>query len=150
MILPLPFPCGVRTLMNVCYDCWCEWSYVSISFYTRLCKFVNFFCLWCGENKVNMMDLVPRVRMKVLKCLQKQDGFDMFELLEAPFSNLELELLWAALIISNTSHFSPPWSTLILDILLDGYLLILCPSRPTSNSHFGSLSGVNGWYDFYY
>jgi hypothetical protein len=97
-----------------------------------------------------MMDLVSPVRMKVLKCLQKQDGFYMFVLLEASFSNLELELLRAALIISNTSHFSPPSSTLILDILLDGYLLILCSSRPPSNSHFGSLSGVNGWYDFYY
>jgi hypothetical protein len=97
-----------------------------------------------------MMDLLPPVRNNVSKCLQKQDGFYMFVLLEAPFSNLELELLWAALIISNTSHFSPPWSTLILDILLDSYLLILCSSRPTSNSHFGSLSGANGWYDFYY
>jgi hypothetical protein len=76
------------------------------------------------------MDLVPPVRKKMLKCLQKQDGSYMFVLLEAPFSNLELELLWAALIISNTSHFSPPWSTLILDILLDGYLLILCSSGP--------------------
>jgi hypothetical protein len=63
-----------------------------------LCKFVNFFCLRCGENKVNMMDLVPLVRMKMLKCLQKQDGSYMFGLLGAPFSNVELELLWAALI----------------------------------------------------
>jgi hypothetical protein len=91
-----------------------------------------------------MMDLVPPVRMKVLKCLQKQDGSYMFVLLGAPFSNLELGLLWAALIISNPSHFSPPWSALILDILLDDYLLISCSSGPTSNSHFGSFSGVNG------